>query len=281
MLRRADLVGALLVAVALGSLVLTFASSDPEKEVVGPLGYSLLPVGALALVVLAWWHRHAADPLIPRGVVGARGLRCARRQPARRRGPRRGRRRRAPAGPPHRRLRRDRGGARARALPARRAGRGAARRMVAAPPRGRGRGRDRPRSSPAVGLLVMSRWTLDSVGDAVPATVVLVVVGLGMGLALAPVNNAALADSPADAHGVASSLVVVARMVGMVVGSGPAHLDRAEPLLRRRAPSARTSSTPMPSSGPASCRCRRSSSAGLSQPCSGRWWRSPSGSAAG
>jgi hypothetical protein len=64
----------------------------------------------------------------------------------------------------------------------------------------------------------MSRWTLDSLGEVLPTTVVLVVVGVGVGLALAPVNNAALADSPADAHGVASSLVVVARMVGMVVG---------------------------------------------------------------
>jgi hypothetical protein len=35
---------------------------------------------------------------------------------------------------------------------------------------------------------------------------------------LAPVNNVALASAPDDAHGVASSLVVVARMVGMVVG---------------------------------------------------------------
>ncbi len=63
-------------------------------------------------------------------------------------------------------------------------------------------------------------------------------------------------------------------------GSRAAHLDRAGPLLRGRAPSARTSSTPAPSSGPVSCRCRRSSSAGRSPPCSARWRRSPWGSAA-
>ncbi|HET7800255.1 MAG TPA: MFS transporter, partial [Humibacillus xanthopallidus] len=74
-LRQSDLFGALLVAVALGSLVLTFASSDPEREVVGPLGYSLLPIGAVALLVLWWWHRRAAAPLIPRGVLHARGVR--------------------------------------------------------------------------------------------------------------------------------------------------------------------------------------------------------------
>jgi hypothetical protein len=48
--------------------------------------------------------------------------------------------------------------------------------------------------------------------------VVLVAVGFGIGLAIAPVNNAALADSPTGAHGMASALVVVSRMVGMVVG---------------------------------------------------------------
>jgi hypothetical protein len=216
-LRRADLVGALLVAVALGSLVLTFASSDPETEVVGPLGYRLLPVGAVALVALGWWHRRAADPLIPRGVVGARGLRSlvvsllvgaalvavvvdvpllAR----------------LTAGY-------DETGA-ALVL---------VRFLLAVPVGALLGGWALARLGDGAvagvglllaggGLLVMSGWTLDAVADTVPTTVVLVVVGLGMGLALAPVNNAALADSPADAHGVASSLVVVARMVGMVVG---------------------------------------------------------------
>ncbi|NUR82075.1 MAG: MFS transporter [Dermatophilaceae bacterium] len=216
-LRRADLFGALLVAVALGSLVLTFASSDPEKEVVGPLGYTLLPVGAVALVVLAWWHRTADEPIVPRGVVGGRGLRSlvvsllvgaalvavvvdvpllARLTDHY-----------------------DETGAALVLV-----------RFLLAVPVGALLGgwslrRFGDGSASGLGLLlagggmlVMSRWTLDSVGDTVPATVVLVVVGLGMGLALAPVNNAALADSPSHAHGVASSLVVVARMVGMVVG---------------------------------------------------------------
>ncbi len=216
-LREADPFGALLVAVALGSLVLTFASSDPEKEVVGPLGYSLLPFGGAALLVLAWWHRHAAAPLIPRGVVHARGIRAFVVSLL--------------VGvalvavivdvPLLARLTEDydaTGGALV-----------LARFLVAVPVGaflggwslrwvGDGATAGLGLLLTSAGMFVMSTWTLASIVQAVPTTVVLVAVGLGVGLALAPVNNAALADSPADAHGVASALVVVARMVGMVVG---------------------------------------------------------------
>ena len=216
-LRRVDLLGAFLVALALGSLVLTFASSDPEKEVVGPWGLALLPLGAVALAVLLWWHGHATDPLIPRRVVGPRGLRSlfvslfvgaalvavvvdvpvlARLTDAY-----------------------DETGA-ALVL---------VRFLLAVPVGALVGGWSLHRLGDGVvagaglllaaaGLLAMSGWTLQSIQDVVPTTLVLVIVGLGMGLALAPVNNAALADSPEHAHGVASALVVVARMVGMVVG---------------------------------------------------------------
>ena len=42
--------------------------------------------------------------------------------------------------------------------------------------------------------------------------------GLGFGLALAPVNAALLASTADTVHGVTSALLVVARMVGMLVG---------------------------------------------------------------
>ena len=42
--------------------------------------------------------------------------------------------------------------------------------------------------------------------------------GLGFGLALAPVNAALLASTSDAVHGVTSALLVVARMVGMLVG---------------------------------------------------------------
>jgi hypothetical protein len=216
-LRQSDLFGALLVAIALGSLVLTFASSDPEREVVGPLGYSLLPIGAVALLVLWWWHRRAAAPLIPRGVLHARGVRSLVVSLL--------------VGaalvavvvdvPLLARLTDDYDATGAALVLVRFllavpvgafVGGWALRRLGDGAVAGLGL------VLAGVGLLVMSRWTLDSLGEVVSTTVVLVVVGLGVGLALAPVNNAALADSPADAHGVASSLVVVARMVGMVVG---------------------------------------------------------------
>jgi MFS family permease len=216
-LRQADVVGALLVATVLGSLVLTFASSDPEKEVVGPLGLALLPVGAVALVALVWWLRRADAPLVPRGVVRSRGARAlavsllvgaalvavivdvpllARLTDTY-----------------------DETGAAfvlvrfLLAVPVGAVlGGWALRRLGEGVVAGVGL------LLAAAGLLVMSRWTLTALDATVATTLTLVVVGLGVGLALAPVNNVVLADSPADAHGVAGSLVVVARMVGMVVG---------------------------------------------------------------
>jgi MFS family permease len=67
------------------------------------------------------------------------------------------------------------------------------------------------------GFVLMSRWGLTSL-EHPSATVPLVVAGLGFGLALAPVNAALLVSSDTAAHGVASALLVVARMVGMLVG---------------------------------------------------------------
>ncbi|HET8988073.1 MAG TPA: MFS transporter [Humibacillus sp.] len=216
-LRQSDLFGALLVAIALGSLVLTFASSDPEREVVGPLGYSLLPIGAVALLLLWWWHRRSESPLIPRGVLHARGVRSLVVSLL--------------VGaalvavvvdvPLLARLTDDYDATGAALVLVRfllavpvgaLVGGWALRRLGDGAVAGFGL------VLAGAGLLVMSGWTLDSLGETASTTVVLVAVGLGVGLALAPINNAALSDSPADAHGIASSLVVVARMVGMVVG---------------------------------------------------------------
>mgnify|MGYP000232791374 CR=1 FL=1 len=216
-LRRADVVGATLVTGALGCLVVSFASADPERELVGALGRVLLPVAGVCAGLYWWWHRHADRPLVPRGVVGGRGARAVLVSLlvgvalvavvvdvpllARLAGSH------------------DETGA---ALVLVRflvavpvgavAGGVALRRLGAGAVAGPGL------LLAAAGLVVMSGWSLRSVQEPLPTTVVLAAVGLGMGLALAPVNDAVLADSPADAHGVASSLVVAARMVGMVVG---------------------------------------------------------------
>jgi MFS family permease len=215
-LRRADLPGAVLLGTALGALVLTFAASDPEREVVGPWGLALLPLGAVALGAYLWRHRQVPEPLVARGVVRGR----------------------APWAlvvsllvgaslvavvvdvPVLARLTLTDSQTEAAlvlvrflvAVPVGALAGGWALRWL-----GEGVVSGAGLLGAAVGLGLMSRWGEGALAT-FSATAVLVLVGLGIGLALAPVNSAALADAPDEAHGVASALVVVARMVGMVVG---------------------------------------------------------------
>lgn len=216
LLRRADLLGAVLLGGSLGCVVVTFAASEPATEVVGPLGFALLPVAALLAGLYALHHRRAASPLVPRGLVHGRlvwalvvsllvgvalvavvvdvpllarivqtssqteaALVLVRFLVA------------VPVG----------------AL----AGGWALRRL------GNGLVSGAGLALAAVGLALMSTWGRGSL-DQASSTLVLALIGLGIGLALAPVNDAALAEAAHETHGTASALVVVARMVGMVMG---------------------------------------------------------------
>ncbi|MFL6080039.1 MAG: MFS transporter [Ornithinibacter sp.] len=216
LLRRADLLGALLLGGALGCVVLTFAASEPATEVVGPLGVALLPVAVLLAALYAVHHRRAASPLVPRGLVRgvlvwalvvsllvgvalvavvvdvpllAHIVEGASQTEA--------------ALVLVRFLLAVPVGALAGGWALRRLGNG----VVAAG----------GLFLTTVGLAVMSTWGRGSLNQ-VSATLVLALAGLGIGLALAPVNDAALAQATSDTSGTASALVVVARMVGMVVG---------------------------------------------------------------
>lgn len=225
LLRRVDLLGAFCIAVALGSLVLTFASANPEHEVVGPWGWALVPLGLVAVVAYVWRHRTARDPLVSRGLMvtwghtGSSSL--------------------VPAllvsvlvgvalvaivvdVPFLARLTVTDSQTTAALL--------LVRFLIAVPVGALAGGWLLDRRGPAlvatsglamtgIGLALMSGWGNGSL-QSWSATPVLALAGFGIGLALAPVNAAALAEAPSDAHGVVSSLVVLARMVGMVVGLG-------------------------------------------------------------
>ncbi len=215
-LRQADLIGAVLVGGALGCVVLTFAVADPESEVVGPLGWALLPIALVLVVAYAVHHRRSTHPLVPRGLVRGRlwwALAVS-----------------ALVGvalvavivdvPLLARLVSSASETEAALVLVR---------FLLAVPVGAliggwvlrwvedGAAAAVGLGLTAAGLAVMTTWERGSLEE-LSATVVLALTGLGVGLALAPVNNAALAQAGADTAGTASALVVVARMVGMVVG---------------------------------------------------------------
>ncbi|MGL5818514.1 MAG: MFS transporter [Phycicoccus sp.] len=215
-LARADLLGAGLLGGALGCVVLTFAAAEPEREVVGPLGYVLLPFSALLAAGYLAHHRRAAVTLVPRGLVRGRLVRAL-----------------VVSGlvgvalvavvvdvPLLARLVLTTSQTEAALVLVRvlvavpvgaLAGGWAVRRF------GDGAVASSGLLLTAAGLAAMSTWGSGSL-EQWTATPVLAGTGLGVGLALAPVNDAALADTSEETHGTASALVVVARMVGMVVG---------------------------------------------------------------
>ncbi len=214
--REVDLVGAVLVVVALGSLVWAFAAADPATQVVahGPL---LLPVAAVAAVLFVLHERRTPEPLLPLAElrpVGAWGALLVNvlvgvalvaglvDVPLFARAT----------------TEADQLGAALVLVE-----------LLVAVPVGAVAGgwlcrRVAPRwiagggmALTALAFLAMTRWDATAL-DSWTSTAALVSAGLGFGLAVAPVNAVLLAVTPSRVHGSASSLVVVARTVGMLVG---------------------------------------------------------------
>ena len=217
-LREADLTGALLLAVALAGVILAFATADPQVQVFSDRGLWFLLGSGLAAAGLVLHLRRADAPLVPRGAlrrtpawgallvsffVGAALIAALIDIPL---------------------------FARTTVYPDSQlsAALVLVRFLVALPVGAVAGGFLIRRVSPgvvtavgmllaAVGFVLMTRWGLTTLAEPV-ANVSLLVGGLGFGLALAPVNAALLAHTDDDVHGVASALVVVSRMVGMLVG---------------------------------------------------------------
>ena len=215
---QTDLVGAVLLAVALAGVILAFATADPAVSVFSPAGPWYLAMSVVAAVAFGWRNRTSSHPLVPHRSLGA-----------------------TPAWGallvsffvgaaliaalvdipifarvtvfPDSQLRSALVlvqllvalpvGALAGGYLTRRLASGlvTAAGMVLA----------------TAGFVWMAQWDLTSLERATSG-VPLVLTGLGFGLALAPVNAALLASTEAAVHGVTSALLVVARMVGMLVG---------------------------------------------------------------
>ncbi len=214
----ADLLGALLLAGSLSGIILAFATADPEVQVFSAQGPWFLAASAACAVLFVVHLRRAEEPLIPRHALTA-----------------------APAWgamlvsfligagliaalidiPIFARTTIHRESQLAAALVL-------VRFLVALPIGAVVGGWLSKRFSAglitlvgmvaaAAGFVLMAQWDEQSL-ERISSTLVLLLCGFGFGLALAPVNAALLATTRDEVHGVASAFVVVARMVGMLVG---------------------------------------------------------------
>jgi MFS family permease len=214
----ADYGGAALLGLALAGIVLAFATSDPAVQVFSRIGPIALTGSAVATALFIWRQRHAAAPLVPRGALGHR----------------------AAWGailvsffvgssliaalvdiPVFARLTIYQNSQLGAAL--------VLVRLLAALPVGAVLGGYLTRFVPihllvlggmllaSAAFLSMTRWDHHAVLTW-SASSALVAGGLGFGIAIAPVSSALLAATDDIVHGVSSALLVVARMVGMLVG---------------------------------------------------------------
>jgi MFS family permease len=218
--REVDATGVALLALALGAVVLAFAGADPERSALAANAPYTLPLAVVAGCAFAVRQRTARTPLIPIRTLADRGAACSllvsllvgtalvavlvdvpvyARTTL------------------HDSTQLDAALVLVRFLVAvpvgALVGGWATRRRGALPVGAAGL------ALVTVGLLAMSRWGLHALTrEQLAANAALAVTGLGFGLAVAPVNVTALARAAETAHGIVSSLIVVARTVGMLVG---------------------------------------------------------------
>jgi MFS family permease len=220
-----DWPGAALLGIALATVIVSFSAEDPTSGAVSPAAVWLLPVGALAAVLFVVRERVAPRPLLAgaelrsRGAygalltnlaIGAALMAALLDVPVL---------------------------ARATVFPNSQLGAALVLlRLLVGVPIGAVLGgwlsqRAGNRSIAAAGMVltaasfaVMTSWTATTLADPLgpgwlhPSDPVLFVCGVGFGLAIAPVNGSMLVSVREQMHGLASALVVVARMIGMLVG---------------------------------------------------------------
>jgi MFS family permease len=215
--KQLDLPGALLLALALAGVVLAFATANPEREVMAPAGPWLLVAAAVFAVGFALWQRRTPNAIVRPGLLGSRtawgsllvsflvGAALIA----------------ALVDVPVFARTTQGGGQLGAALVLLRF-------LIALPvgavvggwlTRRYGLGLIAGAGLALAGAMfvLMAMWDRHAL-DHVSATVALLLCGFGFGLALSPVNTAMLGATRPDSHGLVSALVVVARMVGMLVG---------------------------------------------------------------